>query len=40
MDLKIESDQIDRHTFLPPSNIVLPDSIGNLFIFFFVLIDI
>ena len=30
MDLKSESDRIDRHTFLAPSNVVLPDSIGKI----------
>ncbi len=33
MDLKSEPNQIDRHTFLAPSNVVLPDSVGKSFIF-------
>jgi hypothetical protein len=33
MDLNIEPNQIDRHTFLAPSNVVLPASVGKLFIF-------
>jgi hypothetical protein len=32
MDLKSGSDQIDRHTFLPPKNVVLPDTVGKLLI--------
>jgi hypothetical protein len=30
MNIKRETDKIDRHTFLSPSNIVLPDAVGKL----------
>ena len=39
MDLNIESNKIDRHTFLAPSNIVLPDSVGKIFSCFFYSFD-
>jgi hypothetical protein len=29
MNYKIQSDQMDRHTFLAPSNVVLPDTVGK-----------
>ncbi len=32
INLKSQSDQMDRHTFLAPSNVVLPDSVGKLLI--------
>ena len=34
MDLKVESNEIDRHTFIAPSNIILPDTVGKILIFF------
>jgi len=30
INLKSQSDQMDRHTFFAPSNVVLPDSVGKL----------
>jgi len=31
-DLKIESNEMDRHTFLAPKNVVLADTVGKLLI--------
>ena len=36
MNMNIESKDIDRHTFLPPANVVLPDAVGKLISFDFV----